>query len=162
MVEQKQHPLFQLRLVLRSVRNTTLMPTVVNPTPEELETVVRLRASLRSFAAATAEVASRHRLTTRQYDLCLLIASGQGSLIGREVADALHLSTNTASELISRAEREGLVKRSTATNDTRLKLLSLTSEGRRRFLATFDDLRPERARLLAILKESVALASTLV
>src|SRR3954454_9251318 len=162
MVEQKQHPLFQLRLVLRSVRNTTLMPTVVNPTPEELETVVRLRASLRSFAAATAEVASRHRRTTRQYDLCLLIASGQGSLIGREVADALHLSPNTASELISRAEREGLVKRSTATNDTRLKLLSLTSEGRRRFLATFNDLRPERARLLAMLKESVALASTLV
>ena len=38
------------------------------------------------------EVAARHQLTTRQYDLCLLIASGQGSLIGREVADALHLS----------------------------------------------------------------------
>jgi DNA-binding MarR family transcriptional regulator len=138
------------------------MPTLADPTPEELETVVQLRASLRRFAAATAEVTSRHRLTTRQYDLCLLIASGQGNLIGREVADALHLSPNTASELISRAEHEGLVKRNTATEDTRLKLLSLTSEGRRRFLATFDDLRPERARLLAMLKESVALASTLV
>ena len=138
------------------------MPTPANPTPEELETVVRLRASLRAFAAATAEVASRHQLTTRQYDLCLLIESGQGNLIGREVADALHLSPNTASELITRAEHEGLVKRNTATRDTRLKLLSLTSEGRKRFLATFNDLRPERARLLAILEESVSLASRLL
>ena len=138
------------------------MPTVVNPTPEELATVAQLRASLRSFAAATAEVATRHQLTTRQYDLCLLVASGQGSLIGREVADALHLSANTASELISRAEHEGLVKRSTSTRDTRRKPLSLTAEGRRRFLATFNDLRPERARLLAILQESVTLASQLV
>lgn len=138
------------------------MPTIADPTPEELATVAQLRASFRSFAAATDEVATRHQLTTRQYDLCLLIASGQGSLIGREVAAALHLSPNTASELISRAEREGLVKRNTATRDTRLKLLSLTSEGRRRFLATFNDLRPERARLLAILEESVSLASRLL
>ena len=83
-------------------------------------------------------------------------------MIGREVADALHLSPNTASELISRAEHEGLVKRSTSTRDTRLKPLSLTPEGRRRFLATFNDLRPERARLLAILEESVSLASRLL
>jgi DNA-binding MarR family transcriptional regulator len=152
----------QLQLVLRSIRNTILMPAIPYPTPDELETVAQLRASLRNFAAATTEVAARHGLTTRQYDLCLLIASRHGSLIGREVADALHLSPNTASELISRAEREGLVKRTTGTEDTRLKLLSLTSEGRKRFLATYNDLRPERARLLAILEESVTLASQLL
>jgi DNA-binding MarR family transcriptional regulator len=138
------------------------MPPSLDPTPEELATVVQLRASLREFAAATTEVAARHQLTTRQYDLCLLVASGQGSLIGRAVADALHLSANTASELITRAELEGLVKRSNSTSDTRLKPLSLTAEGRRRFLATFNDLRPERTRLLAILQESVTLATRLL
>jgi len=138
------------------------MPTVVDPTPEELATVAQLRASLRSFAAATSEVAARHKLTARQYDLCLLVASGEGSVIGRGVADSLHLSANTASELISRAEQEGLVKRSPSKRDTRLKPLSLTAEGRRRFLAAFNDLRPERARLLAILEESVTLASRLL
>ena len=138
------------------------MPTVVTPTPEELATVAQLRGSLRDFAAATDDVAARHRLTTRQYDLCLLIASHEGSLIGRDVAEALHLSANTASELISRAVQEGLVKRNASTRDTRVKPLSLTREGRKRFLATFNDLRPERARLLKILQESVTLASQLV
>ncbi len=138
------------------------MPTFENPTHDELATVAQLRASLRTFAAATTEVAARHQLTPRQYDLCLLVASGAGDLIGRGVAEALHISANTASELISRAEQEGLVKRSTSTRDTRLKPLALTAEGRRRFLATFNDLRPERARLLAILQESVSLASRLV
>jgi len=138
------------------------MPSTAGPTPQELATVAQLRASLRSFAAATTEVAARNGLTTRQYDLCLLLASGQDSLIGRAVADALNLSPNTASELISRAEREGLVKRSASTRDTRLKPLSLTAEGRRRFIAAFNDLRPERARVLAILEESVSLASQLL
>ena len=115
-----------------------------------------------SFAAATSEIAARHQLTTRQYDLCLLIANGHGSLIARRVAEALHLNTNTASELISRAEQEGLVKRTTSTRDTRMKTLALTATGRRRFLATFNDLRPERARLLAILQECVTLAARLI
>lgn len=149
-------------LVVRYVRNTIFMPTFENPTPDELATVAQLRASLRSFAAATAEVAARHQLTPRQYELCLLIASAPDQLTGRDVAEALHLSANTASELISRAEQEGLVKRGTSTRDMRLKPLALTAEGRRRFLATFNDLRPVRARLLAILQESVSLASRLV
>lgn len=150
-----------LNIVLRFVRNTILMPSSVKPTPEELETVVRLRSSLRGFAAATNEVVARHHLTTRQYDLCLLVASGDGRLIARQLAEALHLSPNTASELISRAEHEGLVTRAGSAHDSRSKPLSLTVEGGRRFLAAFDDLRPERARLLAILEESVHLASQL-
>jgi DNA-binding MarR family transcriptional regulator len=138
------------------------MPRAADPTPEELATVAQLRASLREFAAATTEIAARHQLTTRQYDLCLLAANARGTLIGRQVAEALHLSANTASELISRAEHEGLVERRSSSDDTRLKPLSLTPEGRKRFLATFNDLRPERARLLAILEQSVVLASKLV
>ena len=138
------------------------MPIPDDPTPEELATVVELRASLRNFAAATNEIVRRHNLTTRQYDLCLLVARGQDSLIGREVAEALHLSANTASELIIRAEHEGLVKRRISTKDTRLKPLSLTAKGRKRLLGAFYDLRPERARLLAILQESVSLASRLI
>jgi DNA-binding MarR family transcriptional regulator len=138
------------------------MPAVPDPTPEELAAAAQLRASMRSFAAATAEVAARHQLTTRQYDLCLLIATGEGRMIGRGISDALHLSANTASELITRAEHEGLVERGTSPRDTRAKPLSLTPEGRRRFLATFNDLRPERARLLTGLHESVSLAARLL
>ena len=138
------------------------MPSIAEPTPEELATVVQLRATLRSFAAATDEIAARHQLTARQYDLCLLIAGGHGDTIGREIAEALHVSPNATSELISRAVNEGLVKRNNSTRDTRLKPLTLTPNGRRRFLATFNDLRPERARLLTILKESVTLATQLV
>lgn len=138
------------------------MPTFADPTPEELATVVQLRASLRNFSAATTEIAARHRLTPRQYELCLLVASGSDTVIGRGVAEALHISANSASELISRAEHEGLVKRRSSSRDTRVKPLALTAEGRRRFLATFNDLRPERARLLAILQETVLLASRLV
>lgn len=139
-----------------------LVSVTEDPTPDELAIVAQLRSSLRKFAAATDEIGAHHELTARQYDLCLLVANGQGNLIGREVAEALHLGANTASELISRAEHDGLVKRHTSASDTRLKPLALTSEGRRRFNGAFNELRPERARLLAILEESVRLASRLL
>lgn len=138
------------------------MPTLRRPKPDELKIVAQLRKSLREFATATADIASRHRLTSRQYDLCLLIASSEGGVIAREIADALHLSPNTASELITRAEHEGLVARTSSVSDARQKPLTLTPEGDRRFLSAFNELRPERARLLAILRGSVDLASKLL
>ncbi len=138
------------------------MPTREDPKTDELQTVAQLRRSLSEFAVSTAATASRHGLTSRRYDLCLLIESSEGGVIGREIAEALYLSPNAASELITRAELEGLVTRTSAAADARRKPLALTSEGRRRFLATFEDLRPERARLIGILRESVDLASRLL
>ena len=94
------------------------MATHGNPKPEELKTAAQLRKSLREFATATTAIANRNELTTRQYDLCLLIESSE-AVIARQIAEVLHLTPNAASELITRAENDGLVARTSSARDAR-------------------------------------------
>ncbi len=139
------------------------MTQKLEPTsPGELDVVMQLRVALRRFQSATDEITRRHRLTSRQYDLlALLHASDPKRHTPSRIALDLHLGRNTLTELVSRAAEAGLVHREPHGEDARSKQIVPSEEGTRRYLAAVAELRPERTRLLAILREAAALAEEL-
>jgi DNA-binding MarR family transcriptional regulator len=137
-----------------------LSPT--NPSAEELETVAALRVALRRFQAAADDVTAAHGLTPRQYDLLALLHVGQAPLLSSaEIAERLCLSRSAMTELLTRAAAAGLVVRVGDSADARVKRLSPTEEGTRRFFAAVADLRTERNRLLDMLHVAAGLAAAL-
>jgi DNA-binding MarR family transcriptional regulator len=52
-------------------------------------------------------------------------------------------------ELVNRAVRAGLVRRTPSAEDRRVAQLRLTAEGERRLASSFSDLQSERSALLA-------------
>jgi len=69
----------------------------------------------------------------------------------RELAETLQLSPSSATQLVRRAQRIGLVRREVSATDGRVNYLCLTEEGERRLAAAVADLRGERRRLRAAL-----------
>lgn len=130
--------------------------------PGELDAVMRLRVALRRFEAASDEITRRHGLTPRQYDLLsVLHASDAARHTPSRLALDLQLGRNSLTELVSRAAEAGLVHREPHGWDGRSKRIVVSVEGTRRYLAAVSELRPERTRLLAILREAAALAEEL-
>lgn len=66
----------------------------------------------------------------------------------QELATRVHLSQSTLSRLVGRLEREGLVSRTTCTDDRRSVRVTLTAAGRRRHAAALPDQRAVLARML--------------
>ena len=128
----------------------------------ELETVAQLRLALRRFQAATDEVTRAHGLTSRQYDLlAVLHAPSRRGALASEIADDLGISRNAMTELVSRAAKAGLVRRSIDQADGRRKPLLPTRTGTRRYRAAVDDLRPDRDQLLGLLRRAAGKARKL-
>ena len=129
---------------------------------EELEGVADLRVAIRRFLAATNEVTSAHGLTPAQYDLlALLHRPGQAEVTATSIADALCLSRSATTELLTRAAKAGLITREGSDDDMRIKRLSSTGEGTKRFTAAVRELRSDRIRLLKLLRTAAALAAAL-
>ena len=127
------------------------------PDREELNAAADLREALRRFHAATDEITRRHTLTPGRYDLLAqLHASDERLSRATSLAERLHLSRNAVTELVTRAERAGLVVRVADQVDRRSKRIVPTDEGSRRYFAALAELGPERRRLLAILEEVTA------
>jgi DNA-binding MarR family transcriptional regulator len=119
--------------------------------------VAELRAAMRRFHAATNEITKRHGLTPQRYDLlALLHGESERPHTATALAELLRLSRNATTELVSRAEKSGLVARQNDPADARVKWIAPTAEGSRRFLAVVAELRPERRRLLELLEEIAA------
>jgi DNA-binding MarR family transcriptional regulator len=126
--------------------------------------VASLRVALKHFHTATEEVARSQRLTARKYDLLAVLHASPGGYTAGELADLadlLRLSRNTTTELVTRAQRKGLVRRIPDVADGRRKSVRPTKIGTRRYLAAFDQLAAERRRLLAILDDVAGYASLL-
>jgi DNA-binding MarR family transcriptional regulator len=132
--------------------------------PEELESVAALRVAIRRFLAATDDVTDAYGLTPRQYDLlALLHRPGQGREVTASlIAEELSLSRSATTELLTRAVKAGLMVRDTDREDMRVKHLSPTREGTRRFSAAVKELRTERNRILTLLRAAAALAATVI
>lgn len=132
------------------------------PTRQELKSVAELRIALRRFLVATDEVTERHRLTPRQYDLlALLHGASSEKLTATVIAEQLGLSRSATTELLTRAAKGGLLDRHGAEDDTRVKYVTPTREGRKRFFAAVHDLRSERNKILGLLRAATALAALL-
>lgn len=112
--------------------------------------VAAFRAALRSFLHESERVARENGLTPQRHLLLLMI---KGSPDGTEqttvtdLTERMKLAQSTVTELVSRAERAGLVEREQSAADARVAHLRLTEEGERRLARVFRDLDVEREQL---------------
>ncbi len=120
----------------------------------EYAVVATFRSALRRFEHATDEITRRYGLTTRRYELLVMIAGapdGSRSATISELAERLSLALHTTTELVARAENVGLVRRSVDPDDRRVTRVRLTRDGEARLAETVAALTPERARLTRML-----------
>jgi|tagenome__1003787_1003787.scaffolds.fasta_scaffold20532302_2 DNA-binding MarR family transcriptional regulator len=146
-----------------SYTETFVTRNAPHPSAEELATVAELRLALRRFMSATDDVTSAHGLSPRQYDLLALLhrPAGDSGPTATRIASELALSRSATTELLTRAEHAGLIARSQDAGNARIKHVSPTPEGTRRFFAAVAELRVERARLFELLRVAAGLAATL-
>jgi DNA-binding MarR family transcriptional regulator len=125
------------------------------PPPVPLDRVIDIaefRARLRTFLRHTEHAARRWGLTPQRYALLLAIKGapdGSEQLTVTELAVRLQLTRNSVTELVTRAEEGGLVRRTQADHDQRVVLLTVTPEGERRLMGVLvenEEARRELAR----------------
>lgn len=118
--------------------------------PDEYMAVAEFRAALRSFLRQSERIARKASLTPQRYTLLLMIAGapdGSGQTTVTELARRMQLAQSTITELVSRAEESGLVRREQSGRDGRVAYLRLTPEGERRLELSFTGLAIEREQL---------------
>ena len=117
------------------------------------EGAAALREALRAFVRQSDRVTRRHGLTTQRYELLLMVrTAGDGRRATlSELARRLSLAQSSTTELVSRTEGLGLVRRDADPRDRRAVFVSLTDEGERRLAAAVTELRAERRRLVEAL-----------
>jgi DNA-binding MarR family transcriptional regulator len=122
----------------------------VTPTAREAARVAEFRVALRRFLHHTERVARECGITPRWY-LLLLMIKGAPDLSERatvtELAEQLLLAQSTVTELVTRAEQAGLIRREPSSDDARVAYLRLTEVGERRFAEAFESLASERRAL---------------
>jgi DNA-binding MarR family transcriptional regulator len=126
-------------------------------TRDEIVQAAEVRTALRHFLNRTEEITALHGLSSQRYTLMLMIkASDAAEATITDLAHRLQLAQPAVTELVSRAERAGLVSRKRSSEDRRLVYVRLTNEGESRLMRAFVALRQERAALAAAFGEVVA------
>lgn len=120
------------------------------PAIEQIVQIATFRSELRTFLRHSEQVGRRWQLTPQRF-LLLLTIKGAPDRTGRlsltEIADRLSLSRNTITELCSRAEEAGLVRRDEAEEDRRLVYLELTEEAERRLYGALNEMDRHRGEI---------------
>jgi DNA-binding MarR family transcriptional regulator len=117
---------------------------------DEVIRVANFRAALRKFMRSNEMVAAKHGLTPQRYLLLLMIKGapdGSQHSTVTELAARLQLAQHTVTELVTRAERSGLVRRQASTADRRITHVRLTAKGDRLLTASLGDLGADRRSL---------------
>jgi DNA-binding MarR family transcriptional regulator len=133
----------------------------VAPDPAPLTLLAAVRRSLRVLNSAIEDGAKRADLTLQQQAFLLALAARGGRKVAlAEIRGELEMDQATASELLARLIRLGLVTRATA-DDRRAVDISLTPKGRQRFARSLERIREgvqnaDRAGDLRALRESLA------
>jgi DNA-binding MarR family transcriptional regulator len=120
------------------------------PSPDEVAAVAEFRAALRRFLRTTERNARSAGLTPQRYLLLLMIkgaADGSERSTVTELAERLQLAQSTVTELVSRAEENGLIERERSTSDGRIAYLRLSREGEQRLAESFTSNESERRAL---------------
>lgn len=123
-------------------------------TTEAIE-VAALREGLRAFLRDSELIAQASGLTPRRYLLLLMIKGapdGSERATVTQLAQRLRLAQTTVTDLVSRAEKAGLVERERSDTDARVAHLRLTAEGERRLARSFRAVASERDQLRAMLR----------
>ena len=126
---------------------------------DEYRSVAEFRAALRRFQRRTEKIAQSAGLTPRRYVLLLMIKgapAGTERATVTDLAKRLQLAQPTVTDLVSRAEAAGLVRREPSTTDRRVTHICLTSDGERRLASAFTRLEKERENLVDALVQGSA------
>jgi DNA-binding MarR family transcriptional regulator len=127
------------------------------PSLSEFREAAALRGALRKFLRASERIAREEGLTPSRYLLLLMIKTTPG---GRstvtELADRMQLTQSTITELVTRAEAAGLVRREQSEEDARVFWLHLTPTGEDRLARAVARNGPERHRLLELIHRDAA------
>jgi DNA-binding MarR family transcriptional regulator len=119
-------------------------------TPEAAFHVAEFRAALRRFQRTTERNARAAGLTPQRYALLLMIkgaADGSERSTVTELAERLQLAQSTVTELVRRAEENGLIERERSSADGRVAYLRLSADGERRLSRSFTTNETERRTL---------------
>ncbi len=129
----------------------------MQPSLEEFREAAALRAALRKFMRSSERIAREEGLTPSRHLLLLMIKTATG---GRstvtQLADRMQLTQSTVTELVTRAESAGLIRREQSDEDARVSWLRLTVEGESRLARTVSRIGRERQRLLELLRREAA------
>lgn len=120
------------------------------PPAADVVAVAEFRAALRRFMRVSERNARGAGLTPQRYLLLLMIKgapNGTEQSTVTELAERLQLAQSTVTELVGRAEENGLVERERSSDDGRIAHLRLTPEGERRLADSFTSNAAERSAL---------------
>jgi DNA-binding MarR family transcriptional regulator len=132
------------------------MAVLKPPTEDDYARAAELREALRRFHRASDDITAANGLTSRTYQLLLMVktargGNGQASL--RELEERLQLGKSTVTELVLRTERRGLVRRELDRDRPGAISVRLTPAGRKRLDSVITELGDERRHLIEILSE---------
>src|SRR5690242_4087093 len=111
------------------------MAALKPPTADDYARAAELREALRRFQRSSDDASASAGLTTRTYQLLLMIKTaraGHGSASLRELEERLQLGKSTVTELVLRTEKRGLVRRDLDRERPGAIAVSLTPQGARR------------------------------
>ena len=123
-------------------------------TGEDFVRAAKLREALRRFQRTSDEISAAAGLTSRTYQLLLMIKTGRtgnGRASLRELEERLQLGKSTITELVLRTERRGLVRRDLDRDRPGTISVRLSPAGERRLARVTAELGDERRRLIDIL-----------
>jgi DNA-binding MarR family transcriptional regulator len=130
--------------------------TLKQPTAREYADASALREALRGFERRSDEITSSHGMTSRTYQLLLMIKTGEAGPERAglpELEERLKLGKSTVTELVLRSEKRGLVERQLETGSRGAITIRLTPDGERSLADAVMALGDERRRLLGILSK---------
>jgi len=133
-----------------------------NRSPLDTDAVIKVasfRAELRAFLGDSDQVARASGLTPQRHLLLLMIKGapdGSERATVTELAERLRVAQNTATELVQRAEKLGLIVREPSETDGRVAYLRLTPEGERRLTKAFVENQAARTRLRRVINGNEA------
>jgi DNA-binding MarR family transcriptional regulator len=126
------------------------------PTVQEFARAAELREALRRFQRTSDDLSAAEGLTTRTYQLLLMIKTGRagpGQASLRELEERLQLGKSTITELVLRTEGRGLVRRDLDRDRPGAISVRLTPAGERKLARVTAELGDERRRLIDILSK---------
>jgi DNA-binding MarR family transcriptional regulator len=125
--------------------------TAKQPTQTDYTEAAELREALRTFQHKSDEIASAHGITSRTYQLLLMIRTAKGGnerATPSELEERLKLGKSTVTELVMRSEKRGLVRRELDPVRRGSIVIRLTPAGSRRLAGVLVELGDERRRLI--------------
>jgi DNA-binding MarR family transcriptional regulator len=126
----------------------------MEPSHEDFRRAADLREALRRFLRRSERVARQEGLTPSRFLLLLMIKgarNGEERSTVTELAERMQLTQSTVTELVTRAEAAGLVRREQSEMDGRVFWVYLTRDGEGRVARSLTRSGPERDDLLELL-----------